>query len=944
MTLLPSNFTPLSNCAVFVLLKNSGKESNKDLKSMLFRVKYCGKIPHYRYVTITHLCENFAFLGQERQYYGVVDTKTPICVLYGTRNGALLLALQSSYTTLQLISNGQIVDLHTVINIPSTALEENRYCVYLCFEEIMTYEMVATLQCSDHNVSFPLIFNSISASKHDSVNTLHGRPRNKITRNVSEVIILSSEIHEFKESVLFQFDFGDGVVVINESQSGLTEARHYYLRPGTFNITSTALFKNDNFYMIGYIHKIKANITLVDDSRNYLEPKTIMSELNPDTQRVLSNDEEVTYKQVYDEILSHNQSERQAFVSINRRAVEPEDLQLNTTIQHDDDSPKVAKLSSCLGNFSVTAGQGNPVIAMKGQTLRAYLIFEVHNSNVFVQWYHNASVRAVSTSPNKKSYWSDFLLILATPVQITVQAFSLSNFACKAEGGIWIDIHEPFDKYSLNVTSKDRFLLMNTLVDINIKAIGMERFVIFYNISCDGEKLASVLRRPYAVASRYQTKFITAGKHYCESTAYIKGMPGILENFTAPGTNTTVRKYFSLKKPITIFKYDMKVNGTSVASSSKPYNRQTFLPVFENITIYCISDGYNTTFAFIVYPYQNDDARLTAKKHYIVGEWNATSKTVSANFTYSSNSSGLFTIELQADNVFSRKVSNITANFRKRITPFEIQLSYQKSRTLVLSDLASYYQNFRMLVQFNLTSHNGDFISYHWKIGAGFSKVTRTATLLHTFNNEIANKNVSVFAFNNLSSYSTSKLIYQDIRGLQARWSKNSFVFCIPAVIQIGGVAIGGRNTICNITSGSKTLYHDIARPRAARREMLACNSTFNLSSIGFYNFTVTMYNTVNMTQVQVRSIEGIESGSNPFKVSMTSSTSTVETDAVFITTGDFLCPLLRCNFDFGDGTNGTFQRVANGSSVRHRYRKKGRYKVSGMLKIYLLKTLMINH
>ena len=731
---------------------------------MLFRVNDCGKLPHCSYVTITYLCENSAFLGQERQYYGIVDAKTPICVLYGTRENAPLLVLQSSYSTLQLISNGQIVDLHTIINIPSTALEENRYCVHLRFEEITTYDIVVTLQCSDQNVSFPLIFNSISASKHDSMNTFHDGPRNKITRNVSEVIILSSEIHKFKESVLFQFDFGDGVVVINESQSGLTEARHYYLQPGNFIITSTAIFKNDDFYMIAYVHKIKANITHVNESQNYLEPKTILSEFDPDTQGVISDDGEVTYKRMYDEILSHNQSERQAFVSINRRSAEPEDLQLNTTIQYDDDSPKVAKLTSCLGNFSVTAGQGNPVIAMRGQTLRAYLIFDVHNSNVFVQWYHNASVKVVRTSPDKKSFWSDFLLLLATPVQLTVQAFSLSNFACKAEGGVWIDIHEPFDKYSLNVTSNDQFLLINASVEIHIKATGMERFDIYFNISCDGEKLAPVLRRPYALASIYQTKFITVGRHFCESRAYIKGMPGSLENFTAPGTNTTVRKYFSIKKPITIFKYDIKLNGTSLASSSKPHNRQTFLPVFENIAIYFICDGYKTTFSFIIYPYQDDDARLTAKKHYIVGEWNATSQTASANFTYSSNSLGSFTIELQADNVFSRKVSNITANFRKRITPFEIQLSfYKKIRTVVRSDSTSYSQKLRMLVKFNLTSHNGDFISYHWKIGAGFSKVSRTSTLLHTFNEEIANKNVSVFAFNNLSSYSTSKLIYQEV-------------------------------------------------------------------------------------------------------------------------------------------------------------------------------------
>ena len=856
-------------------------------------------------------------------------------MLYGARKDAPLLELQSSYKTLQLISNGQIVDLQTFISMPSTALEENRHCVYLRFEEITTYDIVVTLQCSDHNASFPLIFNSISASKDDSMNSLHDGSRNKITRNVSEAIILSSEIHEFKESVLFQFDFGDGVVAINESQSGLTEARHYYLQPGIFNITSTAIFKDDNLCMIGKSHQIKAYITLVDDSRNYLEPKTIMSELNPDTQRVMSNDGEVTYKQVYDEILSHNQSERKTFTSIKRRSVEPEDLQHNASVQYDNESPAVAKAHSCFGRYWLTAGFGErPVIVIKDKVFRISIVLDVYTS-LSVSYWHNSSVMLVYQEDLVVNL-ADFRPLLATPAYISMRITWNLNSKCWADTGMWIDTHEPFDKYSLDVTSKDQFLI-NTPVEIHINATGLDRFDIYYNVSCDGVKLASVFRRPYSLVSRYQTKFITAGRHFCESRAYIKGMLGRLIGYTAPGIKTTVRKSFSVANRMTFFEYDMKVNGKSLLSSINSHNRQTFLPVSENITVYFIGDGYKTTFSFKVYPYKDVIARLTAKKHYIVGEWNATSQTVSANFAYSSNSTGLFTIELQAANIVSRKVSNVKAIFRKRITPFEIQLSFfQKIRTLVRSDLTSYSQKLRLLVRFNLTSHNGDFISYHWKIGAVFSKVTRTATLLHTFNTEISLKNVSVCAFNNLSSYSISKSIFLDIRGLQATWKTNSFVLCFPTVIQIRGVAKGGKNTICNITSGSRTLHHDIARPRAPRGEMLACNTTLNLTSFGFYNFTVTMYNSVIMSQVQVRSIKGIQS--NPFKVSMTSATSTVETDAVFITTGDFLCPLHRCNFDFGDGTKGTFQLIINGSSVRHRYRKIGHYKVSGMLKIYLLR------
>ena len=274
---------------------------------------------------IYYLCQNSAFLGQERQYYGIVDTKTPICVLYGVSDDAPLLALQSSYTTLQLISNGQIVDLQTVINIPLTALEENRFCIYFRFEEITTYEITATLQCNDHNVRFPLIFNSISASNYDLLHSLHDVSSSMLMYNVSKLIFVSSEIHKFKETVLFQFDFGDGVVSIDESQSGKIGARHNYLEPGIFEITWTAIFENHALRTIGCIHRFKVNITNNEDDESYLD------------------NEEITYKREYDEISSDNQSKRQTSTSIKRRSTEPGDLRFNETIQFDSDN-----------NFTVT--------------------------------------------------------------------------------------------------------------------------------------------------------------------------------------------------------------------------------------------------------------------------------------------------------------------------------------------------------------------------------------------------------------------------------------------------------------------------------------------------------------------------------------------------------------------------------------------------------------
>ena len=103
-------------------------------------------------------------------------------------------------------------------------------------------------------------------------------------------------------------------------------------------------------------------------------------------------------------------------------------------------------------------------------------------------------------------------------------------------------------------------------------------------------------------------------------------------------------------------------------------------------------------------------------------------------------------------------------------------------------------------------------------------------------------------------------------------------------------------------------------------------------------NFTVTMYNSVNMARHQVQSIAGNASDSSPFGLSMTAAPSTVDGDTLFTIKCGLACSLLRCNFDFGDGTNGTFQSITNGSSVRHRYTKTGRYNVTGMFKIHLLR------
>eukprot|EP00112_Aurelia_sp_Birch-Aquarium-sp1_P017508 Seg4066.1 transcript_id=Seg4066.1/GoldUCD/mRNA.D3Y31 product=Polycystin-1 protein_id=Seg4066.1/GoldUCD/D3Y31 len=671
--------------------------------------------------------------------------------------------------------------------------------------------------------------------------------------------------------------------------------------------------------MVGYIYIIEVNITQVDHDENYSERKILMPKIYPDTPLDVRDNGEITHKSVYDELLSDNQSKKNTFISIKRRSAEPEDFQLNTTMEFDQ--PKAGR---CIRFIIRSDGwyleAGAPKITFQYRPFT--IVVDFPYSDTFVIQYKptKGSLGSIRQwDVNSRVHYARFYPILANSVIITIRIL-VKRTSCVETAAFAVNVLGEMYNFHFKVASKDQFLV-NTMVNINIFLNNLESLDIYFDVSCDGVKVASIKRSLPPMATTTSTYFTTAGRHICFVTAYIKGKPDLLRQMYYRIKNTKIMDSFIITNRMTMFKYDMEVDGAYVASSSNPYKSQIFLQTSKNITVYFISDGYNTTFSLIVYPYQDADARLTAKKHYIAGAWNATSQRISAKLIYSSSSSGSFTIALQADNVVSRHVSNITANFRERITPFEIQ--------------ASYYQKIRTLVRFNLASHNGDFISYHWKIGAGFSKVTRTATLLHIFNNELGNANISVFASNNLSSYSRSKSIYvyKEIEGLQAIWSANSFVFCVPSDIQIRGIAKGGRNVICDISSGSRTLYHDIARPRAPGGEMIVCNTTFNLSSIGFYNFTVKMYNSVNMTQVQVRSIEGIASDSNPFKVNMTSAISTVETDAVFIITGDSPCPLLRCDFDFGDGNNGTFQHVSNRSSHRHRYTKMGHYKVSGMLK-----------
>ena len=862
---------------------------------------------------------------------------TPVCVLYGIKDGAPFLALQSLLTTLQLISNGQIVDLQTVINIPSTGLEENRYCIYLQFEKVATYEIIATLQCSNHNVSFPLIFDSISAFNNDSLH-MHDGSRSKITHDVSEAIFLSSKIHEFKESVLFEFDFGDGTVAINESQSGMIEARHIYHHPGIFNITSTLIFEDNTLCVVGYIHRIEVNITSINDDRNYFERNMKVQEIDSNSRHDVRDNGDITYKPVYDKVSSDNESNRQLLVScklfkndsnrsagvisVKRRSTRPEDLQLDTTaIELDNDSsPTVEK--SCLfhvrlnvipvplpelknSNFSVIA-RPSPLIATY-----TYAWKSMNDSVVYLDEVSRA-------------FGSTAIFGIVSPGSAYI-TLNISNLGCSIVKGIWVDILTKFDNYAITLTSKE-YLIVNRSIDILITATGMEKSKIFFDISCDGKKLADIERQRPPSASKFSTSFVAVGNHYCEARAYIKGKPGTLENNTALGVKTTIRKDFDIRNVITMFRYGVLVSGATVESSTRPCNCLKTFDAAKQIIVYFISDGFNTTFSFMIYPYKDADARSSAKKHDIVGKWDAIRQQSSAIFVYSSNSTNVSTIELQADNVVSKKAGMFKAQFLERITPFQVQ--------------AAFYQKIRTPVKLSLTAHKGTYVTYYWQVPGEPAKESQTPTLWYTFKKAIGNTIISVFASNKISVYTISKpiYVYHEITGLKAQLTSNSSVFCVPTAIQIEVIAKGGSNVFCNISSGSRTWYRDTARPRAAGGEVISCSTTLNFASIGFYNFTVAMYNSVHMLQVQLPSIKGIVPDPNPFEVKVTSSTSTFETDAIFITKGNFSCPLLRCNFDFGDGANATFQHVVDGYTVRHRYSKMGHYKVSGKLKIYLLR------
>eukprot|EP00112_Aurelia_sp_Birch-Aquarium-sp1_P002284 Seg1249.12 transcript_id=Seg1249.12/GoldUCD/mRNA.D3Y31 product="Polycystic kidney disease protein 1-like 2" protein_id=Seg1249.12/GoldUCD/D3Y31 len=647
----------------------------------------------------------------------------------------------------------------------------------------------------------------------------------------------------------------------------------------------------------------------------------ITPKIDSDTLPDLRHDRDITYKPVHDKHLSDHQSNRQSLfswkllnkysnrsagvISIKRRSTEPEGLQLNATLGFDNDNPK--PISACPPGQIVAFVL--PLIRLRTFTVH----FTPVDGPYSYQWSHNRSIAVATFSSDNMA---TFIPLLATPAYIGVTYFRSSPY-CVGRGGISVLIHEPFGNYSVNITSKEQFLT-NTAVDIRIMSTGMDRYHVYYRILCDGMRLTSV-RRQSPSATRYSRSFTAAGPHYCQVRAYVLGS-SVLEQATAPGTGLTIKKSFNMRNVMTIFEYSLIENAVILASSRNPCNCEKILPASTTIAFAFYTDGFGTTFTLMVYPYQDNDARSTAKKYFKLGSWNNRIKLYQALIIYDSKRLNSSTIELQADNVVSKKVGKIRAQFRERITPFNIQVSY--------------YQKIGTQVEFRLTSHKGTFITYYWAIdaeGSSFSwqKNTQTPVLFHTFNEAFGNGTIMAFASNNLSSYRTTKSIYvyHELRGLQARLSPNSSVICVPMAIQIEGIAKGGNDVFCNITSGSRTLYHGIARPRASGGEAIACKTTVNLSSIGFYNFIITMYNSMNMTQI-VPSIEGIKSDS--LKVNMTSATSLVETDAVFMAKVDSPCPLLRCNFDFGDGANGTFQYMINGSTVRHRYTKVGHYKVTG--------------
>eukprot|EP00794_Sanderia_malayensis_P003794 gene3794-4317_t len=87
----------------------------------------------------------------------------------------------------------------------------------------------------------------------------------------------------------------------------------------------------------------------------------------------------------------------------------------------------------------------------------------------------------------------------------------------------------------------------------------------------------------------------------------------------------------------------------------------------------------------------------------------------------------------------------------------------------------------------------------------------------------------------------------------------------------------------------------------------------------------------INCLPEQVKKTEGKLPERRSFKINATVHESRVGRDSQMKIFGDFDCPLLKCDLNFGDGNVKVLRNLANDSIINHKYKLSGEYNIAGV-------------
>lgn len=894
----------------------------------------------------------------------MVGEKCPLCVcMRGTaRKTAMIILHSNSQRVYGYDLKMERFDLPCMVNLSWHQSDTERKCIYLVFGDVNRHTIFLRIKSGAFEAVS--IFIRIKVLPQPSNDRSRGLASNEIMQQIgvpiNRPLRFSSVVASVTGPVLFQWEFGDGHIVLDESAKGFSSVSHTYNTTGCFHFSITVLyFSSKSRTTVG----LSDNLFICSNLRSKLPTRDFgtrqifswkfysagheLGRVWASTVR-LERDRNLIRRDIGGVASPRGGAARRSDLRRGR-------YRLATSI---DDNKLMVVGHRFTYRVKITGGNHSAIGSFNFS----------HSPHDFLELYAHSGI----------DRFASYLVKSATKgVLIVHHRLGIDRKH--------IETMDEFDNFRVRYAS-DYGYKTGRPITVHIESTGMHVVGIQYKLVCDGVEVFENFNRTARIVKRNFTLSGVDVGCICTVTASIPAPSGNLSEYVVPGSKESDSQCLMSCKLTAMLTYELKVDGTV----SPSLTLSTKKPIHLAVSTKACAKKFSVLF---------QTKNIT--KHRVLSGGTST-----AVFAIESKVIGIHTVQLTAWNEWTNWNAAFNINFMHSITKF-VMTGPDVSKLMTL-------------VSFGTSPHEGTAVAYTWIIDEEISAIYRK--YYYIFERPMVNY-LEVVARNDVSTYTVGKsirgvagmtsltwgntqpvenvpssksylvvirmggdfaatcrftingtshadtlsvsptkpimypvtfhrkgiyiikadawnklkqrrslrkmVIVDDvILGLSVRWTGNKPVYCVPFAIEIKASARKGSNVVCKIKQSDDVLID--VKAKVSLHGVISCSTMYVMTAPGDYAFTVTMRNPVSSKHLSTGIIKGMLSTAGAFDLSMSAQDVRIGSESILTLTGKLECPLLNCSIDYGDGTSELVKDVVHGTTMRHRYRLVGKYRISG--------------